>query len=341
MTHCGTGTPSGEARAARRVPVALFLTVAPCSRFATGCRAPGPATGDRLYDVVLYNTGLPLRGHASAGTPLGGSARAAGLAGPDGACCSAPPANASARWRPAPTATARIRRLDGLASPRLPAPVRDAGRADPRPGAALPPEHVAGRRHRRPRRDGRRRRLPDRPRTSSRTDGDPPLPLVRARLPVTDVLLLALLVAVGAILGVRLDRTLLLLGIGHSSGASSATSSPVLAMTRASTPTAGRCELTWLVGIRLVALAAHTAPGRTPPAADLTATRVGWRLLALPLTATWPACSSSRLGWGDRCRPLPPGWPSAACSPPSPAPRSPSARSAPSTRSSSRPAPTS
>ena len=85
---------------------------------------------------------------------------------------------------------------------------RRSGRPDPGPGAAVPHQHVAGRDHRRPRRGRGRGRVLLGP-SLALTDGDPAAVITDLAYPVADVLLLALLVSVGAILGVRRDPTLL------------------------------------------------------------------------------------------------------------------------------------
>ena len=102
--------------------------------------------------------------------------------------------------------------------------------------------------------------------------------------PVADVVLLALLVAVGAILGIRRDRTLLLLAaaivtnlVGDIVFLDLATSGIYVE--------GGWLDLTWLVAVSLMALAAHTSD---PDPVGVVArngstTRVGWRVLAVPL----------------------------------------------------------
>jgi diguanylate cyclase (GGDEF)-like protein len=132
-------------------------------------------------------------------------------------------------------------------------------------------------------------------------DGRPALPLVNLALPALDVLLLALLVAVGSILGMRLDRSLVrvvgallfvLLG-------------DVLLFVRTVDGTyvdGGPTDLTWLVGICLAVSAAHGA-GSAPPSVAQERdgrSRLGLRLLALPLTAILASLGLLAAGWGDQ-----------------------------------------
>lgn len=116
--------------------------------------------------------------------------------------------------------------------------------------------------------------------------GRDPLPLVQLALPTTDVLLLALLVALGSILGVRLDRTLLLMtaALGLILVADVVLFSRTV---RGTYVDGGPLELVWLTGILLVALTAHLARPQPVPRQDPdeTRSRLGWRLLALPLAA--------------------------------------------------------
>jgi diguanylate cyclase (GGDEF)-like protein len=130
--------------------------------------------------------------------------------------------------------------------------------------------------------------------------GRDPVPLLQLGMPVTDVLLMGLLVAVGSILGVRLDRTLVLVAAAL-----------VLMMVgdlilfartiQGSYVDGGPLELTWLSAIALVALAAHLARPRPQPHQDAGdgRTRLGWRLLALPLVCNVASLVVLALGWGD------------------------------------------
>jgi diguanylate cyclase (GGDEF)-like protein len=124
-----------------------------------------------------------------------------------------------------------------------------------------------------------------------------------------DVLLLALLVAVGSILGLRMDRSLLYVVLALFL---------VLAgdvvlfvrMTRGTYVDGGPTELLWLVGICFAALAAHSARTREPE--DGERSRVGLRLLALPLTCNLASLLVLALGWGDQL-PVAAAWLAIGC----------------------------
>jgi diguanylate cyclase (GGDEF)-like protein len=128
--------------------------------------------------------------------------------------------------------------------------------------------------------------------------GHTPLPLVELAMPATDVLLLALLVAVGAILGVRLDRTLLLVTVAM--GCVLVGDVFLFSRTVEGTYVDGTpLELTWLIGICLVTFAAQQTRDRPAPAEDDDErSRVGWRLLALPLACNVASLVVLALGWG-------------------------------------------
>ena len=131
--------------------------------------------------------------------------------------------------------------------------------------------------------------------------GRPAIAVFNLALPAMDVLLLALLVAVGSILGLRLDRSLvqivgalLLVLVGdvalfaHSVDGSYVDGGPL--------------DLPWLLAIALVAFAARSAGSRpvgVPPDRD-GRSRVGLRLLALPLTAVMSSLVVLAIGWGDQ-----------------------------------------
>ncbi len=128
--------------------------------------------------------------------------------------------------------------------------------------------------------------------------GAAPLPLVELALPTTDVLLLALLLASGSVLGLRLDRTVVLL----TAALGFVLVGDLLLFAR--TPGGaqvgdGPLDLTWLTGIVLVAAAARQAVPRPVPHADPEDTRVrlGWRLLLLPLAATVGSLAVLAAGW--------------------------------------------
>jgi diguanylate cyclase len=162
--------------------------------------------------------------------------------------------------------------------------------------------------------------------------GRPAIDLINLALPAMDVLLLALLVAVGSILGLRMDRSLVSVILALFL----VLTGDVLLFARVVQGTyvdGGATEVAWLAGIAFAALAAHHA--RTGPRAPRRATSGrgsagGCSPCRWP--ATSPACSCSRPAGATPCRRPPPGWRSPPSSPPSRAPPSPSARSAPSTR---------
>jgi diguanylate cyclase (GGDEF)-like protein len=127
-------------------------------------------------------------------------------------------------------------------------------------------------------------------------DGRPAVALINLALPVLDVLLLAFLVAVGSILGLRMDGsmvrvlTALLLVLAGD----------VVLFARTTEGTyvdGGPTELLWLLGICGAALAAHGAAVRPVEAAERS--RVGLRLLALPLICNLASLFVLAAGWGD------------------------------------------
>ncbi|WP_249027808.1 putative bifunctional diguanylate cyclase/phosphodiesterase [Blastococcus saxobsidens] len=113
------------------------------------------------------------------------------------------------------------------------------------------------------------------------TEGDLAAVVTSLAYPIVDVVLLALLVAVGAILGVRRDRTLLLLA-----GAILANLAGDIVFLDLATQgiylEGGPLDLTWLTAVTLMAVAAHTGERLGRETAAPTA-RVGWRVLAVPL----------------------------------------------------------
>ncbi|MDK3257114.1 putative bifunctional diguanylate cyclase/phosphodiesterase [Blastococcus capsensis] len=115
-----------------------------------------------------------------------------------------------------------------------------------------------------------------------RTDpGGTPVAAVDLVAPITTVLLIAVLMAVGGILGVRLDRTFVLLGAGLA--ALCASDIVLFALKVQGTYVdGGPLELGWLLCVVLTAAAADGAVERPAPVDD-TDSRIGWRLLAVPL----------------------------------------------------------
>ncbi|MDQ1661076.1 MAG: diguanylate cyclase [Blastococcus sp.] len=130
--------------------------------------------------------------------------------------------------------------------------------------------------------------------------GQKPLPLMDLAWPTSDLLLFALLVAVGSILGVRLDRTLLTVTVALGF----VLIGDIQLFVRSTAGTyvdGGPLDLTWLVGICLVALAASGARARAAPLpTDDTRARTALRLLALPLVCTVASLGVLGFGWGDR-----------------------------------------
>jgi diguanylate cyclase (GGDEF)-like protein len=117
------------------------------------------------------------------------------------------------------------------------------------------------------------------------TEGTPAAVMTSLAYPVSDVVLLALLVAVGAILGVRRDRTLVLLGLAFLT----TLAGDVVYLHLATTDVyveGGPLDLTWLGATTLMALAAHGSTRALGPIAapGSPGTRLGWRVLAVPMT---------------------------------------------------------
>jgi diguanylate cyclase (GGDEF)-like protein len=136
------------------------------------------------------------------------------------------------------------------------------------------------------------------------TEGRPAAVIVSLAYPIADVVLLALLVAVGAILGVRRDRTLLLL----SAAIVANLAGDIIFLDRATRGIyveGGPLDLTWLISITLMAVAAHT---RDPRPAGVqteggTTSRVGWRVLAVPLACNIASLVVLGLDAGERFNP--------------------------------------
>jgi diguanylate cyclase (GGDEF)-like protein len=141
--------------------------------------------------------------------------------------------------------------------------------------------------------------------------GRPAVELLELAWPTLDLLLLALLVAMSSILGVRLDRTFLTV-----TAAMCAVCVGDLVMffrTVAGTyDDGGPLELTWLTGIALVATAAHRARPRPVPVEPEGRSRIGWRLLALPLVCNVASLVVLAVGWGD-AMPVAAAWLAIAC----------------------------
>jgi diguanylate cyclase (GGDEF)-like protein len=143
--------------------------------------------------------------------------------------------------------------------------------------------------------------------------GRPQMDLAQLAMPTTDVLLLALLVAVGSILGVRLDRTILIV----TTALLSVFVADVVLFSRTATGTyvdGGPFDLGWLIGVCLVSVAACTATQRPPlsETGDGERSRLGWRLLALPLICNVASLAVLAAGWGDSL-PVASAWLAIAC----------------------------
>ncbi len=135
-------------------------------------------------------------------------------------------------------------------------------------------------------------------------EGDTAAVVTGLAYPIADVVLLALLVAVGAILGVRRDRTLLLLAAAIGANLVGDYVQMDLA-TQGIYVEGGPLDLTWLLAVTLMALAAHTA-GSSPAstvAPGATTTRVGWRVLAVPLACNVASLLVLGFAAGDRFNP--------------------------------------
>ena len=132
------------------------------------------------------------------------------------------------------------------------------------------------------------------------TDGDPAAVAVTLAYPVADVVLLALLVAVGAILGLRREPVLLLVGAGISANLAADVVYLGLA-SRGVYVEGGPLDLVWLAAVVLLGLAAERT--RTPsagPAPRTDGSRVGWRLLAVPAVCNLTSLAVLAAGWGGR-----------------------------------------
>jgi diguanylate cyclase (GGDEF)-like protein len=143
------------------------------------------------------------------------------------------------------------------------------------------------------------------------SDGDAAVALSEMTGPATGLLLLAVLVSVGSILGMRIDRTLLLLTGALCCVCASEIVLFILQVAGQYRP-GGPLELGWLVGLVLGALAARGAHDRPTPVGTAGGSRLGWRLLAVPLACTGASLFVLGAGW---TRPLPAvsAWLAIAC----------------------------
>lgn len=134
------------------------------------------------------------------------------------------------------------------------------------------------------------------------TEGDPAVVATGLAYPIADVVLLALLGAVGAILGVRRDRTLLLLAAAIVANLVGDIVFLDLA-TQDIYVEGGALDLAWLAGAALMAVAAHVSKPDSPAPVRTTSARVGWRVLAVPLSCNVASLLVLGAGYGDRLNP--------------------------------------
>ncbi|RZU34075.1 diguanylate cyclase (GGDEF)-like protein [Blastococcus saxobsidens] len=144
-----------------------------------------------------------------------------------------------------------------------------------------------------------------------RTDpGEAPVAAVDLVAPITTVLLIAVVMAVGGILGMRLDRTAVLLGAGL--GAVCISDLVLFALkVRGTYVDGGPLELGWLAGVVLTAAAATGAVERPAPV-DAFDSRIGWRLLAVPLASLVAGLVVLSPAWSDPVPDLA-GWLAMGC----------------------------
>jgi diguanylate cyclase (GGDEF)-like protein len=138
------------------------------------------------------------------------------------------------------------------------------------------------------------------------TEGHLVAVLTNLAYPVADVVLLALLVGVSAMLGVRRERTLLL--VGAAIAANLVGDIVYLDLATAGVYVeGGPLDLAWLSAMALFALAAFSSDPDTvrasAQAGAQAGTRVGWRVLALPLTCNLASLVTLAAGYGDRFSP--------------------------------------
>ena len=116
--------------------------------------------------------------------------------------------------------------------------------------------------------------------------------------PAADLLLLALLAAAAAVLGLRADRGLLVLAAGL--GAYLAADLVYLhAVSQDAYVEGGWLDLLWLVGTVALARGATLAPAPAV-AATVADSRLGWRVLALPVVCSLASSLVLLAGYGDR-----------------------------------------
>ncbi|WNV77260.1 EAL domain-containing protein [Geodermatophilus sp. DSM 44513] len=136
------------------------------------------------------------------------------------------------------------------------------------------------------------------------TEGDPAAALTSLAYPMADVLLLAVLVALGSILGLRRDLTISLLAAGVLVTLAGDIVFLNLA-THGDYAEGGPLDLTWLTGVVLMAGAAHLGRPvhRELPDSSL-ATRVGWQVMAVPLVCVLASLLVLAAGWRTTFAPV-------------------------------------
>jgi diguanylate cyclase (GGDEF)-like protein len=129
--------------------------------------------------------------------------------------------------------------------------------------------------------------------------------------PATGLVLVAVLVAVGSILGVRLDRTLFTMAVALCCTCASDVVLFALQIQGRYVP-GGPLELGWLASVALTALAASGARDRATPVDGSGRSRIGWRVLAVPLACIVASLVVLGSGW---THPMPPvsAWLAIAC----------------------------
>jgi len=140
--------------------------------------------------------------------------------------------------------------------------------------------------------------------------GEAPVAAVDLVAPITAVLLIAVVMAVGGILGVRVDPTFLLLGAGLVLICLSDVILFALKV-QGSYVDGGPLELGWLASVVLAAAAAEGAVERPTPV-DAPGSRIGWRLLAVPLACLVASLVVLSPGWSDPVPDLA-GWLALGC----------------------------
>ncbi|WP_369252236.1 putative bifunctional diguanylate cyclase/phosphodiesterase [Geodermatophilus amargosae] len=143
-------------------------------------------------------------------------------------------------------------------------------------------------------------------------EGDTAAVIVNLAYPVADILLLALLVAVGAMVGLRGDRTVWLVAVALAANLLGDIVYLDLAAVGVYVE-GGLLDLAWVLSAVLMAWAAAQSRPRARPAtaADESA-RVGWRVLAVPFTCNVVSLALLGAGWSDQF-PRPAAWCAVGC----------------------------